>query len=123
VFGETNKFKSKRLRGLITFKGTKTKKKKYKSANPFLEDSDEDEINGDARISDLDKNTGNLLPDIREQLEQFNKLIKWTSIGRSKRIPEPVPGLSKEYDEANEKVNRIKNKLNDLLEKTKRLLD
>lgn len=41
-------------------------------------------------------------------------MIQWKTIGK-KKIPEPVQGLDENFDRANEKVERIKDKIEDYL--------
>ena len=80
VFENRSKIKSKRLKNLVTFKKSnlkKTKSKKSKSANPFASDSDEEENKNNKRFSSLDKEKGNLLPDIRDELKKFEGMITW----------------------------------------------
>lgn len=110
---------SKRLKQLLSYRTTKTKKKatkKYKSANPFAEDDEEQ------KVEDINDDTDNLLPDIRNQLEVYNKLVIWKKIGKSKVVPEPVAGLDEKYDEANNQVNDIKVRIHDLLLSTQKEL-
>jgi DNA mismatch repair ATPase MutS len=45
-------------------------------------------------------------------------MIQWKSVG-NKKIPEPKQGLDEEFDEANVKVENIKRRIDDYLEKVK----
>ena len=134
VFGDRSEIESTRLKTLVNFAETeenkeskikteevkKSKKKQKKGKEEksqtgkpkvrFTLDSDkEDEysdIEVDSEAEDKRKPKG-ILPDIRDILEQFKKIIIWKSVG-NKKIPEPVKGLSEEYDNANKNVEDIK---------------
>ena len=42
-------------------------------------------------------------------------MIQWKSVG-SKKVPEPIKGLDQEFDRANGKVEKIKQRIEDYLE-------
>ena len=46
-------------------------------------------------------------------------MIQWKAIGK-KKIPEPIKGLNNEFDEANNRVEKIKKKIDDYLEEAKK---
>ena len=48
-------------------------------------------------------------------------MIQWKSVG-SKKVPEPIKGLDKEFDQANERVGKIKQNLEDFLAKVRKEL-
>ena len=48
-------------------------------------------------------------------------MIQWKTVG-SKKIPEPIEGLDEEFDEANAKVGKIKQRLDDYLENVRKEL-
>ena len=56
--------------------------------------------------------------DIRDHLEQFSKVITWKKLGKN-TIPEPVKGLSEEFDETNDKFDKIKGLIQDCLKAAK----
>lgn len=55
-----------------------------------------------------------LFPDLVRELEEFETMVSWKKIG-NERIPEPTKGIDDTFDQANDIVNEIKNKLNDIL--------
>jgi len=137
--------RSKRLKALTTFEsgeiaqgfgtkknrkkgGTKTKKKveetkETKNSYDLTLLSDEEEKFTEAykvRLQNKSEGDG-ILPDIREHLNQFSKVITWKQIGK-KNIPEPVKGLCKEFDDANDNVERIKKEIQGCLTKARKTL-
>ncbi len=48
-------------------------------------------------------------------------MIQWKSIGK-KKVPEPIKGLDSDFDQANERVERCKKKIEDHLEDVKKEL-
>ena len=42
-------------------------------------------------------------------------MIQWKSVG-NKKVPEPIPGLDEDFDQANQAVEDIKTKLEEYLE-------
>ncbi len=62
-----------------------------------------------------------IFPDYSSVIEEFEKMIQWKSVG-SKKVPEPVPGLDEEFDQANARVERIKEKLETYIEKVRKEL-
>lgn len=145
VFGDRSSIKSKRLKALLTFessdyaegfgkkqtrkkakKATKSKKKveESKSGKELTLESDEEEKQGEAykeRIK-LKSDDDGILPDIRDHLDQFKKVITWKQIGK-KNIPEPVKGLCKEFDDANDNVEKIKKLIQGCLSKARKQLE
>ena len=134
VFGDRSSVKSKRLKALITFesndiiqgfgakknrkKESNKRKNKQKSKKKIEEEkkdyditmqSDEEEkITKEYKERSKNRTEDDgILPDIREHLNQFSKVITWKQIGK-KSIPEPVKGLCQEFDEANDNVEQTK---------------
>lgn len=56
-----------------------------------------------------------ILPDLRQILSQFEKICTWKNIG-NKKVPEPVKGISRDYDMANKRIEDIKKQLQKCLE-------
>jgi DNA mismatch repair protein MSH6 len=54
-------------------------------------------------------------------IEEFEKMIQWKSVG-NKKVPEPVPGQDEEFDAANAKVEKIKNRLDEYIEGVRKKL-
>jgi DNA mismatch repair ATPase MutS len=143
VFGDRTEIKTKRLKALVTFesdnyqegfgkKKTRKKLKKPKKSKKIeevkdkkeltLESDEEDKIDEEYKQRSLARNDDfGILPDIRDHLNQFEKVIIWKKI-KNKRIPEPVKGLSKEFDGANEKVESLKKTLQECLNKARKEL-
>jgi DNA mismatch repair protein MSH6 len=104
LLGKRKSFDSARLVSLTTFKkcssankenlSTNFKKMAIDSEDQVAEDMEVDECNG-------------ILPDIKQLLIQFEQVIVWKTIGK-KKIPEPIEGISHEYDQANQRVEEIK---------------
>ena len=51
-----------------------------------------------------------IFPDYSSVIEEFENMIQWKSVG-NKKVPEPVPGQDEEFDAANSRVEKIKEKL------------
>lgn len=139
VFSSKSELKSKRLKALVSFeshefaqgfgakkirkkvakKSKKTSKKAPKEdtkQNELNMDSDEEEKLGEdykERIKSKKDDEG-ILPDIRDHLHQFKNVITWKQIGK-KNIPEPVKGLSEEFDDANDRVEILKREIQEWL--------
>ena len=58
-----------------------------------------------------------IYPDYEPILKEFESMINWKNAGRGKgKVPEPVLGLDADFDAANQKIERIKEKMQDYLE-------
>jgi len=142
VFSDRSGLSSKRLKALVTFesqsyaegfgkkktrkkavKKTKKKTKKVEESKEgqFTLESDEEDKQGEEyKERSRNRNEGDgILPDIREHLNQFQKVITWKKIN-NKNVPEPVKGLSKEFDDANNEVNNIKKSIQECLLKARK---
>ena len=104
-------------------KKTKKKVEESKSSDGLNVESDEEERLGEAykEMKRAQSDEDGILPDIRDHLENFKKVITWKKVGK-KNVPEPVKGLSQEFDSANDKVEDIKSSIQDVLNKTKKEL-
>ena len=135
VFGDRSEIESTRLKVLVTFVETeenkdkkakveevKKSKKKQKKGNDLKEqaknpkvrftldsdiEDDDSDIEVESNTDDSKEKIKGILPNIRDILEQFKKIIIWKSVG-NKKVPEPVKGLSQDYDAANKNVEDIK---------------
>ena len=149
VFTDRDKINSKRLKALITFessdiiqgfgakknrkKETKKQKGKQKPKKKLEEEKKYNDLNIESdeeakiskeykeRIQNRNDDDG-ILPDIREHLRQFDNVITWKQIGK-KKIPEPVKGLSEEFDAANNNVESTKQSIQACLTKAKKALE
>ena len=93
-----DEFKSERLRQLVTI-------------NKNKEDSDSEEQS--ENFENLNDPKG-LFPNIEDELKEFEAMVSWKKVG-NERIPEPCKGIDQTFDEANEIVNTIKSKFEDIL--------
>lgn len=69
-------------------------------------------------VTTASESENGLLPDnIEEELQEFEKLIKWKRVAgmSNAEIPEPQPGIDEVFDSANEFVVQIKGELDDYL--------
>ena len=65
---------------------------------------------------------GGLFPDILAAISEFEQMIVWKKVAGAtgdKEIPEPAAGLDEQFDGANERVDRIKAKLEEYLTEMK----
>ncbi|CAI2371577.1 unnamed protein product [Moneuplotes crassus] len=98
-----DRFKSKRLRNLLTFKK--------------VDEEESDEAEGESEPRDNVEDYG-LFPDVDIMVNDFESLIIWKSDGKEK-IPEPLPGIDESFDIANQEVMRVKEQLDQHLEEIK----
>lgn len=71
-----------------------------------------------ALVSTKQESDIGLLPeDIAAAIHEFDQLIRWKRIAgaNNAEIPEPQPGIDEVFDNANEAVNNVKDRLNDVL--------
>lgn len=108
--------KSRRLKALVTFKKWEVAKKQNKRKRRQVND---EESKGDT--SNAEEDSTAIFPDYSTIIEEFEKMIQWKSVG-SKKVPEPVPGLDEEFDQANARVEKIKEKLEKYIEKVRKEL-
>lgn len=107
--------KSKRLKALVSFRKLEVAKKVNKKKKRQVND---EESKGDTSNFEEETSTA-IFPDYSGVIEEFEKMIQWKSVG-SKKVPEPVPGLDEEFDQANAKVEKIKGRLETYIEKVRK---
>jgi len=97
-----SEFKSERLRQLVTVNYTHEDEEKIRDRDDFEEVGD---VKG-------------LFPDLNTELKEFEEMVCWKRIG-NERIPEPAIGFDEGFDQANELVNEIKAKFDEILKDIK----
>ena len=96
-------------------KAKKKGKKKIEEVKSKINlDWDDENENKILYLKKKENESNGILPDVREDLEMFKKIITWKKIGK-KNIPEPKRGIWEEFDTANDKVEDIKKSLQSLL--------
>ena len=65
--------------------------------------------------SDGEEQADGIYPNYEPIFQEFNNLIQWKTVGKSK-VPEPILGIDEEFDEKNQVVDQIKEKINAYVE-------
>ncbi|CAI2370987.1 unnamed protein product [Moneuplotes crassus] len=94
----TNKatFMSKRLKQLLTIRRMETEEMEQKE------------------FEELDDDKG-VLPDVSEEMEEFEQMIEWKTDKEDKPLPQPKDGLDKEFDAVKQRILGIEDRFYDYL--------
>ena len=119
IFGSRSSLTSSRLKTLLNYtsnsqKNDSNSKKVTSTLKRMTIDSDSEEEAMEVDQPSESSNEG-ILPDLRQILSQFEKICTWKNIG-NKKVPEPVKGISQDYDMANKRIEDIKKQLQKCLE-------